>query len=127
MPHSHRTEPTTSSRDQPGGRTALLIVDMINCLDFDGGAALAPAAKRVTGVIAQLRSQADQADLPVIYVNDNFGAWHSEKSKLVDQMHALNSPLPGASIPAHPTISSSSRNFPASTRPICPCCCPSSA
>lgn len=95
MPHSHRTEPTTSNRDQPGGRTALLIVDMINCLDFDGGAALAPAAKRATGVIAQLRSQADQAGLPVIYVNDNFGAWHSEKSKLVDQVHALNSPLAG--------------------------------
>lgn len=93
MPHSHRTEPTTSNRDQPGGRTALLIVDMINCLDFDGRAALAPAAIRAARIVAQLRSQADQAGLPVIYVNDNFGAWHSEKSKLVDRVRAAGSPL----------------------------------
>jgi nicotinamidase-related amidase len=93
MPHSHRTEPTTSNRDQPGDRTALLIIDMINCMDFEGGAALAPAALRAARIVAQLRSQADQAGLPVIYVNDNFGAWHSEKSKLVDQVHAVGSPL----------------------------------
>jgi nicotinamidase-related amidase len=95
MPHSGGTEPKTSSRDQPGGGTALLIIDMVNCLDFEGGAALAPAAKRTAAVIARLRSQADQAGLPVIYVNDNFGAWHSEKSKLVDQVHASGSPLAG--------------------------------
>jgi nicotinamidase-related amidase len=95
MSHSAETEPTVSSRDQAGGRTALLIIDMINCLDFDGGAALAPAARRAAEVIAQLRSQADQAKLPVIYVNDNFGAWHSEKSKLVERMHASGSPLAG--------------------------------
>lgn len=96
MPHSDdETEPTTPNRDQPGGRTALLIIDMINCLDFEGGAALAPAAKRAAGIIAELRSQADQAQLPVIYVNDNFGAWHSEKDRLVEQVRASGSPLAG--------------------------------
>ncbi|WP_447725941.1 cysteine hydrolase family protein [Sphingomonas koreensis] len=95
MPHSREAEPTACSRDQGGGKTALLIIDMINCLDFEGGMAFAPAAKHAAEVIAQLRSQADQAGLPVIYVNDNFGAWHSEKSKLVDQVHASGSPLAG--------------------------------
>lgn len=95
MPRSRETEPTTSSRDQAGGGTALLIVDMINALDFEGGAALAPGATRAAEVIARLRAQADDAEIPVIHINDNFGAWHSEKSKLVDRMHASGSPLAG--------------------------------
>lgn len=95
MSPSDAIEPTAPSHDAAGGGTALLVVDMINCLDFEGGEALAPAAKRAAGVIAQLRAQADQAGLPVIYVNDNFGAWHSEKSKLVDRMREAGSPLAG--------------------------------
>jgi nicotinamidase-related amidase len=95
MPRSDETEPVAPSRDQAGGGTALLIVDMINCLDFEGGTALAPAARRAADVIAQLRAQADDAEIPVIYVNDNFGAWHSEKGKLVERMHESGSPLAG--------------------------------
>ncbi len=95
MSHSDETGPLAPRRDQAGGGSALLIVDMINCLDFEGGAELASPARRAAAIIAQLRSQADAAGLPVIYVNDNFGAWHSEKGKLVDRMHDAGSPLAG--------------------------------
>jgi len=95
MPHSDEAEPVAPLRDQAGGGTALLIVDMINCLDFEGGAALAPVARGAADVIAELRAQADDAEIPVIYVNDNFGAWHSEKGKLVERMHESGSPLAG--------------------------------
>jgi len=69
------------------GATALLIIDMINDLDFEGGAALKPHAEAAAAVIAHLREAADALGAPVVYVNDNFGQWHSERSRLVE--HAL--------------------------------------
>lgn len=57
---------------------ALLLIDLINDLDFTEGDALLehalPAAKRV----AELKQQAKKANVPVIYVNDNFGRWRSD-------------------------------------------------
>ncbi|MGK6322149.1 cysteine hydrolase family protein [Sphingomonas sp. DT-51] len=66
------------------GATALLIIDMINDLAFDGGEQLAPAAIAAAHRIRDLRDRADAAGVPVIYVNDNFGQWHSERSSIVD-------------------------------------------
>src|SRR4051812_15030343 len=55
--------------------TALLVLDMINAFDFDDGEPLfrntVPAAKR----IRDLCHRAAASDIPVIYVNDNFGKW----------------------------------------------------
>jgi nicotinamidase-related amidase len=79
-------KPTAPARDQPGHGTALLIIDMINCFDFPGADALLPYARNAAQAVLHLRDQADRADIPVIYVNDNFGEWHSEKSRLVDRV-----------------------------------------
>ena len=55
---------------------ALLIVDMINDFQYEGGdllfARTLPVAKR----IVRLRERAHDARVPVIYVNDNFAKWH---------------------------------------------------
>jgi nicotinamidase-related amidase len=59
-------------------RQALLIVDMINTLDFDGGAQLLPAALEAAGRIAALKHAARANGVPVIYANDNFGRWRSD-------------------------------------------------
>ncbi len=64
--------------------TALIIIDMINDLDFEGGEALRAPAEGAAGRIVALRDAADRAGVPVIYVNDNFGHWHSERSSIVD-------------------------------------------
>jgi nicotinamidase-related amidase len=77
--------PHAPARDQPGDATALLILDMINCFDFDGAEALWPKAKDAAKAILALRGEAEQAGIAVIYVNDNFGEWHSEKSRLVER------------------------------------------
>jgi nicotinamidase-related amidase len=66
------------------GAAALVIVDMINDLDFEGGDALKPHAEAAAEVIARLRERADALGAPVVYVNDNFGQWHSEQSRLVE-------------------------------------------
>ncbi len=76
-------EPDTST--DTSGHTALLIIDMINRFDFEGAEALLPKAREAAKVIADLRQEAVKRGHPVIYVNDNFGEWHSERSRLVAQ------------------------------------------
>jgi nicotinamidase-related amidase len=62
---------------------ALLLIDVINDLEFDSGPALLehalPAARR----LAELKRRAKGAEVPVVYVNDNFGRWQSDFKKLL--------------------------------------------
>lgn len=69
--------------DKTGG-TALIVVDMVNALAFDGGDRLRKPAEAAVAPILGLRDAADAAGMPVIYVNDNGGAWHSERSRLIE-------------------------------------------
>lgn len=80
--------PTTSHRDQQRGGAALLIIDMINKFDFSGGDRLKTKAEMIAEPILKLRRRIEGADCPVVYVNDNFGEWHSEKSRLVEHAQA---------------------------------------
>ena len=84
--HPQAGKAQAPARDQPGENTALLIVDMINSFDFSGGEKLIPRAEKAAQAILSLRAAADAAGAPVIYINDNFGQWHSEKSALVDHV-----------------------------------------
>ncbi|GGE09213.1 isochorismatase [Aureimonas endophytica] len=65
------------------GKTALIIIDMLSRLGFDEGEAMRPAAEAAARRIAALRQRADAAGVPTVYVNDNNGHWHSERSQLV--------------------------------------------
>jgi nicotinamidase-related amidase len=73
----------TTERPPAAGGTALLIIDMFNTLDFEGGQEMVPAATRAADAIASLRDAATRAGVPVVYVNDNYDQWHSERSRLV--------------------------------------------
>lgn len=77
--------PTAPARDSERGGVALLIIDMINCFDFAGAVQLRPKARALVDPILKLRDAADRIEAPTIYVNDNFGEWHSEKSRLVER------------------------------------------
>lgn len=57
---------------------ALLLIDVINDLEFDGGEQLLPAALEMARKLRQLKTRAAAARVPVIYVNDNFGRWRSD-------------------------------------------------
>jgi nicotinamidase-related amidase len=63
--------------------TALLIVDMINDLEFAEGPQLFPAALSAAQAVATLKRRTKAVRIPVIYVNDNFGRWRSDFSRLV--------------------------------------------
>lgn len=66
-------------------KTALLIIDMINPLQFQAGPLLLEGMCRITPQIASLKRRARAAGLPVIYINDNEGRWQSEKSHLIQR------------------------------------------
>lgn len=76
--------------------TALLIIDMINDLDFPDGPAMYPHVQSASEPIKALADTARQSRVPVVYVNDNFGQWHSERSLIVEHCSredALGRPL----------------------------------
>ncbi|WP_369195341.1 cysteine hydrolase family protein [Streptomyces djakartensis] len=66
------------------GRPALIVVDMINTYDHEDAELLLPSVEKVVPVIADLIGRAREADVPVIYANDNFGRWRSHHGELVD-------------------------------------------
>ena len=62
---------------------ALLLIDVINDLEFDGGEQLLRHARPMAHRIAELKRRAKVQGVPVIYVNDSFGRWRSDFRKLV--------------------------------------------
>lgn len=65
------------------GRTALLLVDFINTLDFEHGEALRPQAEAAAKRTAELKRRLKSQRVPSIYANDNFGRWQSNFPDLV--------------------------------------------
>ena len=72
---------------------ALLLIDVINDLEFDGGEELLQHALPMAEQIAELKKRARQAEIPIIYVNDNFGKWQSDFNKLLK--HCLEDDVRG--------------------------------
>lgn len=74
----------------------LLLIDVINDLEFAGGQELLkhaiPAAKRM----AVLKAKARRHGIPVIYANDNFGRWRSDFGQVVE--HCLHDGVRGQPI-----------------------------
>jgi nicotinamidase-related amidase len=70
-PDLHGNVPDTSP-------VVLLIVDMINDLEFPGGDLLAAQIMPVAERIRALRQRAKALGIPALYVNDNFGRWQSD-------------------------------------------------
>lgn len=75
---------------------ALLLIDTINDLEFDGGEKLLPHALPAARRIASLKKRARARGVPVIYVNDNFGRWRSDFRAQV--RHCLEDGCRGAPI-----------------------------
>jgi nicotinamidase-related amidase len=65
---------------------ALLIIDMINALEFPGAGQIEAAAITAAKRIAALKSRAKEHGMAVIYCNDNFGRWRSDFRQVVDRV-----------------------------------------
>lgn len=65
-------------------RAVLLLIDVLNPLDFEGAQAFAPRALQTGECIQRLARRARQAHVPVVYINDNFaGRWRSDLTALL--------------------------------------------
>lgn len=62
---------------------ALLLIDVLNHFEFPDGRQLLRNALPLVPRLMQLKQRARGRNVPVIYVNDNFGQWQSEVSALV--------------------------------------------
>ncbi len=74
-------------------RIVLLLVDVINDLDFPRNEDLVRKSEELAGRIAGLSRRCREAGIPVIYVNDNKGRWRSDFSDVVK--HCLRADSPG--------------------------------
>jgi nicotinamidase-related amidase len=77
---------------------ALLLLDVINDLEFDEGDQLLVHAIPMAERLAALAGNARRARVPVIYVNDNYGRWRSDFRRLV--AHCLEDGVRGEPIAA---------------------------
>src|SRR5689334_1509289 len=57
---------------------ALILIDVINDMEFDSGEALFRNALPAARNLAALKQRASEAGISTIYVNDNFGKWRSD-------------------------------------------------
>jgi nicotinamidase-related amidase len=77
-------------------RTALLLVDVINDMDFEGSESLVRFAEPMAERLHELKRRCRAVGIPTIYINDNFGKWRSDFRTLVQ--HCVNDPVPGREV-----------------------------
>ncbi len=66
--------------------TALLLIDLVTDFNFKDGETLWENSRPIVGPIAELKSRAKSAGLPVIFVNDNFGNWKEDFNRQVSRV-----------------------------------------
>ncbi|PVM82953.1 isochorismatase family cysteine hydrolase [Caulobacter endophyticus] len=86
----HTDDPCLSIKSPSG--VGLLIIDLINDLAFPGAEPLRKACRSIVDDLLGLRAQADEAGVPTIYVNDNFGQWRGERAEIVAHAARAESP-----------------------------------
>jgi nicotinamidase-related amidase len=75
---------------------ALLLIDVVNDLRFEGAEALVVQAEPMATRLAALKRRARHAGIPVIYANDNFGQWRSDFRQTLQ--HCLSPRAPGRNV-----------------------------
>jgi nicotinamidase-related amidase len=88
-----RKQKTTPSVSVQADGTALLLIDVINDLAFDGSESLVEQAEQMAARLARLKRRATQAGVPAIYINDNFGQWRSDFRQTI--AHCTSPRAPG--------------------------------
>lgn len=63
---------------------ALLILDMLNTFDFDEAEQLKGFAEKAAINIKHLKQRCKTAGVPVIYLNDNFNHWNSDRNRIFE-------------------------------------------
>ncbi|MFC6284815.1 MULTISPECIES: cysteine hydrolase family protein [Polaromonas] len=80
----------------PKAKEVLLLVDVINPLNFPGAEDLASPAIEAAKCIRKLKAQLRRQGIPTIYANDNYGVWQSDFKDLIRS--CKKSPGPAAKL-----------------------------
>ena len=62
---------------------ALLLIDVLTTFQFPDGDAILQGALGMRDALVRLKVRAREVGVPVLYANDNFGDWRSEKEVLM--------------------------------------------
>lgn len=65
--------------------TALLVVDMLNPYEHEHADRLAEHVSEVLPAVEDLIDRAAEAEVPIVWVNDNFGDWNSSAEELAQR------------------------------------------
>ena len=74
----------------------LILVDVLNDLDFPGSQSIVRIASSLSGNIARLKKRCSRAGIPTIYVNDNHAKWRSDFTAVVT--HCRQKDVPGRAL-----------------------------
>ncbi|MCZ0983365.1 cysteine hydrolase [Streptomyces diastatochromogenes] len=66
------------------GRTALIVIDMLNTYEHEDAEVLVRSVREVLPGVGRLLERARDAQAPVVYVNDNFGLWRSHHGEILE-------------------------------------------
>jgi nicotinamidase-related amidase len=67
------------------GTSALIVIDMLNAYSHPEADRLAGHVGEALPWIRTLLDRAGEAEVPVIYVNDNYGDWHTSSQELAEK------------------------------------------
>jgi nicotinamidase-related amidase len=71
-------------------RTALIVVDMLNRYEHEDADRLIESVRRVVEPMAEVIERAREREVPIVYVNDNYGDWAASGADLCER--ALSGP-----------------------------------
>jgi nicotinamidase-related amidase len=83
-----------------GERTALLVVDMLNTYEHDDAEVLAESVRAAIPQMTALIEHARNDEVPIVYVNDNYGDWNSSSRERAEA--AMNGRYPALVEPVLP-------------------------
>lgn len=89
---TNRSDRTQRAVTVPVSGTALLLIDVINDLAFEGSEPLVAQAEPMAIRLATLKRRATAAGMAMIYINDNFGQWRSDFRQTVAHCTSRSSP-----------------------------------
>ena len=67
------------------GKTALVVVDMLNSYAHDDAEQLTKSVETIVNPLSDLIARAEDAGVEIVYVNDNYGDWKSSQEDLEKQ------------------------------------------
>lgn len=96
MTRARAINPDLHGNVPESSRVALLLIDVINDMMFEGSEVLVRQAVPMAKRVAALKERARRAGIPAIYINDNFGRWQSDFRSIVE--HCLEDGVPGEEV-----------------------------